>query len=53
MTNEQLAALTAIVNRETAILNHDARKYGEFQWDPNSPAVRALDAELQRLGVIR
>lgn len=48
----ELAALTALVARETAEFEASARQYGEMQFGPVTPASAALDAELRRRKVI-
>ena len=51
MTDTELAALTAIVNRETVRCQSDVQKYGEVQFDPQTPAVWSLKDELTRRGI--
>lgn len=51
MTNEELYALTAIVNFEASQWQYEASRYGEAQWDPMTPSRIALAAELERRGI--
>lgn len=51
MTDTELLALTALVNRETVDLDMQKARYGEFMHDPSTLASRALDAELYRRGI--
>lgn len=42
-----IEALVAIVNRETAILNENFHKYGEHQWNPQTPALSELNSRFE------
>ena len=52
MTDLELAALTAVVARETIISEHELKNYGACQCDPRTAAMRALRKELERRRVI-
>ena len=52
MTDLELAALTAVVARETIISEHELKNYGACQCDPRSAAVLALRKELERRRVM-
>lgn len=51
MNDIELAALTAAVAWQTAIVNYEVHHYGSVQTDPNTPEVSALHVELERRGL--
>lgn len=53
MTDIELAALAALVARETAQFEASTKQYGEMPWDPITPAACALDTELRRRGILK
>lgn len=53
MTDAEFEALTIAVRHETVMHEEAVRKYGEIQFDPWTPAVRALCAELEKRGIVQ
>ena len=52
MTDNELLALTAIVTAETTERDGCIRQFGERPWDWRTPALIALEAELERRGIL-
>jgi hypothetical protein len=46
MSDVEMQALIAIVNRETAMINQDTAQFGQAMWDPRTPALRELSEEM-------
>lgn len=46
--DDRLRALTVLVSWEAAEWEYGVRRYGEAQWDPNTPNRQALNAELEK-----
>jgi len=52
MTDIELSALVALVNEQTALINHDVQRYGEIQSQPDYSPSQAIRAELTSRGVL-
>lgn len=48
----ELSALVALVNRENVIINGHIAQFGEMQFDPRTDAVKTLESVLHRRRVI-
>ena len=57
MSREELLAsvigLAALVQHEAANIQGDIVQYGSRMWDPNTPAVKALEERLRELNAFK
>lgn len=48
----ELIAVAALVRHQAAVIEGQVRQFGELQFDPWTPEVRALEAMLKLRGVL-